>query len=151
MTEDDADPDSVDDTETAPSPHPIEGTPFMKAAALASVTPDRLDTLLTDVQRDLGPRIDDYRRRYERIVATTEREAFLAEPDHWNGVADRLGLTDRERDAVARAHAAAIERLGTESDRREEFETALEIRAPVVVGVAAADAGSADDDPRSPD
>ena len=149
--DDDPNRESAESPDTSPSPHPIDGTPFMKAAALASVTPARLDTLLTAVQQDLGPQIDDYRRSYERIVATAEREAFLAESDHWNGVADRLGLTDRERDAVARAHAAAVERLGTESDRREEFETALEIRAPVVIGVAAGDSESAAPDPRSPD
>lgn len=114
---------------------PIAGPAFLKAAALASVSPDRLSDLLATVQRDLGPRIDDYRRQYERIATEPDREAFLVESDHWDAVADRLGLTDRERDAVARAHETAVERLGTASDRREEFETALEIRSGVVIGV----------------
>ena len=116
-------------------PYPIEGTALVKTAALASVPAARVPTLLGRVQSDLGPRIDDYRRRYERIAAEPDREAFLVEPDHWNGVADRIGLTDRERDAVVRAHEAEVERIGSGSDRRAEFETALEIRSGVVIGV----------------
>ena len=121
--------------ESEDGPYPIEGTALVKTAALASVPAGRVPTLLSRVQSDLGPRIDDYRRRYERIAAEPDREAFLVEPDHWNGVADRIGLTDRERDAVVRAHEAEVERIGSGSDRRAEFETALEIRSGVVIGV----------------
>lgn len=106
----------------------------MKTAALASVPAERLPELLARVQADLGPRLDEYRRRYERIAAEPDRETFLVESDHWEGVADRLGLSDRERDAAARAHEAAVERAGG-SDQRAEFETALEIRSGVVIGV----------------
>lgn len=114
--------------------HPIEGTAFLKAAVLASVPADRLSFLLSRVQDDLAPRIDEYRRRYERVVAEPERETFLVEPDHWDEIGERLGLSTRERDAVARAHEAAVERTGSAADRREEFETALEIRTGVVIG-----------------
>jgi len=106
----------------------------VKTAALASVPAERLPELLARVQADLGPRLDEYRRRYERIAAEPDRETFLVESDHWEGVADRLGLSDRERDAAARAHEAAVERAGG-SDQRAEFETALEIRSGVVIGV----------------
>lgn len=118
-----------------PGPYPIEGTALVKTAALASVPAERIPELLARVQSDLGPRIDDYRRRYERIAAEPDRETFLVEPDHWTEVGDRLGLTDRERDAVARAHEAAVERAGSQGGRRDEFETALEIRSGVVIGV----------------
>jgi hypothetical protein len=117
-----------------PSPYPIEGTALVKSAALASVPAGRLPELLARVQADLGPRLDDYRRRYEQIAAEANREAFLVEPDHWKGVGDRLGLADRERDAVVRAHEAAVERVGGK-ERRSEFETALEIRSGVVIGL----------------
>lgn len=121
-----------DDT---PASYPIGGTALVKAAALASVPAQRLPTLLATVQRDLGPRIDRYRRRYERIGAERDRAVFLVEPDHWNDIGDRLDFSDRERDAVRRAHEAAVERSGTDAGRRAEFEAALEIRTAVVIGV----------------
>ena len=124
-----------DDAEQDPGSYPIEGTALVKTAALASVPAARVPALLARVQADLGPRIDAYRRRYERIAAEPERETFLVEPDHWEAVADRVGLTERERDAVVRAHEAAVERIGSGSGRREEFDTALEIRSGVVIGV----------------
>lgn len=125
----------ADDRDTSGRDHPIDGTPLLKAGALASVPAGRLPDLLVRVQADLGPRLPEYRRRYERIDATTDRETFLVEPDHWEAVGDRVGLSDRERDAVVRAHEAAVERIGSSTHRREEFETALEIRSGVVIGV----------------
>ncbi|QUO49160.1 MULTISPECIES: hypothetical protein [Halorubrum] len=131
----------ADDGEGETGPYPIEGTALVKTAALASVPAARVPALLTRVQADLGPRIDAYRRRYERIAAEPGRETFLVEPDHWEAVADRVGLTERERDAVVRAHEAAVERIGSGSGRREEFDTALEIRSGVVIGVNADEEG----------
>jgi len=131
----DGNPDGApDDDSRSPGPYPIEGTALVKTAALASVPAERLPELLARVQADLGPRLDEYRRRYERISAESDREAFLVELDHWEGVADRLDLSDRERDAVVRAHETAVERAGN-GDRRAEFETALEIRTGVVIGL----------------
>ncbi|WP_256403376.1 hypothetical protein [Halorubrum salinum] len=115
--------------------YPIEGAALVTSAALASVPASRLPELLARVQADLGPRIDAYRRRYERIAADADREAFLVEPDHWESIAERLDLDDRERDAVVRAHEAAVVRVGGDGRAREEFETALEIRSGVVIGV----------------
>ncbi|SDG20746.1 hypothetical protein SAMN04488067_1205 [Halorubrum xinjiangense] len=133
-----------DDDEQDPGPYPIEGTALVKTAALASVPAARVPALLARVQADLGPRIDAYRRRYERIAAEPDRETFLVEPDHWEAVADRVGLTERERDAVVRAHEAAVERIGSGSGRREEFDTALEIRSGVVIGVDEGGGGERD-------
>ncbi|MFO8114200.1 MAG: hypothetical protein R6U01_02375 [Halorubrum sp.] len=127
--------------------YPIDGTALMKTAALASVPAERLPALLARVQADLGPRIGDYRRRYERIAVESDRETFLVEPDHWASVGERLGLSDRERDAVARAHEAAVERAGSGQTSREEFETALEIRSGVVIGTGDERAGDATEPP----
>lgn len=126
-----ADSVSVEDTQL-----PIDGTALVKAGAVASVPLSRLPELLYRVQRHLRGRIDEYRRSYERIHADDEREAFLVEDGHWDQVGDELGLAGREADAVRRAHEAQVERFGSSEDRREEVETALEIRTAVVVGVA---------------
>ncbi len=132
--------DTPTETDTGDSHHPIGGTALVKTAALASVPADRLPALLSRVQADLEPRISEYRRGYERIAGDTDREAFLVEPDHWEGVGDRLDLSTRERDAAARAHETAVERWGSETGRREEFETALEIRSAVVIGTGSTEA-----------
>jgi hypothetical protein len=50
-------------------------------------------------------------------------------------VGERLGLTARECEAVRRAHEEQLRRVGTETGRREEFESALDIRSAAVVGV----------------
>ncbi|WP_248897917.1 hypothetical protein [Haloplanus halobius] len=113
---------------------PIDGQVFMLSAAKASVGPSTLSSVLRQVQADLGDRLDTYRQEFERVAATDEREVFLVPTDHWATVGDRLGLSRRERDAVARTHAQQLRRIGSETDRREEFETALEIREAAVIG-----------------
>ncbi|GAB7090176.1 hypothetical protein JCM18237_04470 [Halorubrum luteum] len=138
MTRDDA----SDGSDSDDSEHPIDGTAFLKAAALASVPADDLPDLLARVQSDLGPRIDEYRRQYERVAAEPDRETFLVERGHWERLGTRLGLSARERDAVERAHEAALERVGSAEDRREEFDVALEIRTGVVIGTDADDSGT---------
>lgn len=127
--------DGADEAAGSDGSYPIEGSALVTSAALASVPASRLPELLARVQADLGPRIDVYRRRYERIAADSDREAFLVEPDHWTGIAARLDLPDRECDAVVRAHEAAVARVGTGNGTQEEFETALEIRSGVVIGI----------------
>lgn len=122
---------SVEDTQL-----PIDGTALVKAGAVASVPLSRLPELLYRVQRHLRDRVDEYRRSYERIHAADEREAFLVEDGHWEEVGDELGLAEREADAVRRAHEAQVERFGSSEDRRDEIETALEIRTAVVIGTA---------------
>jgi hypothetical protein len=113
---------------------PIDGQVFVLAAAKASVDPRTLSELLGRVQSHLDGRRDTYRREFERVVESDDREVFLAPTGHWETIGDRLGLGDRERKAVARTHAEQLRRLGSETDRGEEFETALEIREAVVVG-----------------
>lgn len=113
---------------------PIDGQVFMLAAAKASVGPGRLSELLEQVQRHLNDRLDTYRREFERIVETEDREVFLVPTGHWEELGDRLALDQRETDAIARAHAEQLRRIGSATDRREEFETALEIREAVVIG-----------------
>lgn len=122
---------SVDETQL-----PIDGTALVKAGAIASVPLSRLPELLYRVQAHLRDRIDEYRQSYERIQADEEREAFLVEDGHWETVGEELGFADREADAVRRGHEAQLERFGSSEDRREEIETALEIRSVVVIGVA---------------
>ncbi|WP_345780663.1 hypothetical protein [Haloplanus pelagicus] len=115
---------------------PIDGQVFMLTAAKASVGPGRLSDLLASVQVDLGDGLGTYRREFERVADGDDdgREVFLVPTDHWETVGDRLGFDRRETEAVARAHAEQLRRIGSETDRRDEFETALEIRDAVVIG-----------------
>ncbi|MFB6103032.1 MAG: hypothetical protein ABEJ73_10760 [Haloplanus sp.] len=113
---------------------PIDGQVFMLAAAKASVGPSTLSDLLARVQADLADRRDTYRREFERVAVQDDREVFLVPTDHWETVGDRLDFGRRETDAVARTHAEQLLRIGSATDRREEFETALEIREAVVIG-----------------
>jgi len=113
---------------------PIDGQVFMLTSAKASVGPGRLSDLLVTVQSDLHDRLDTYRRDFERVAEADDREIFLVPTDHWQRIGERLGLGRRETDAVARAHAEQLRRIGSETDRRDEFETALEIREAVVIG-----------------
>lgn len=113
--------------------HPIDGAAVLIAGAKASVPLERLPPLLVDAQRHLRPRRAAYARRYECVHDEGDRATFLAEPGHWRALGEELGFDDREADAVARAHAEQIRRLGRELDRAEELETALDIREAVVV------------------
>ncbi|SEO24680.1 hypothetical protein SAMN04487948_101315 [Halogranum amylolyticum] len=116
---------------------PIEGQLLVLTAAKASVSPNRLPELLESVQEELGPRLDDYRREFELVAENGERATFLVPGDHWEQIGERLGFDRRETDAVERAHTEQLRRVAKRLDRREEFETALEIRSAVVVGLEA--------------
>ncbi len=113
--------------------HPIDGQVVLLAGAKASVPLERLSELLAEVQADLGPRMDDYRREYERVHQNPKRSVFLVEVGHWEETGDRLGFERREWDAVRRAHKAQFRRIGREEGRKAEFENALEIREPVFI------------------
>lgn len=113
--------------------HPIEGQVFLLAGTKASVPLERLSTLLEQVQDHLGPRVAEYERRYECVYDRNDTYAFLVEPGHWTDVGSDLDLTQREADALARTHAEQVSRLGKDLGRRDEFETALEIREAVVI------------------
>ncbi len=113
---------------------PIEGNVLILAGAKASVPADTLPALVARVQRYLSPDIETYRRQFECILEDDERAVFLVSEDHWPSVGESVGLSRRETDAVRRAHEEQLLFLGSRTDRRDEFETALEIRDPVVVG-----------------
>lgn len=114
-------------------PHPIEGQVVLLVGAKASVTLQRLSDLLHSVQEHLDGEAEDYHRRYEQIDTADERVYFLVADDYWEIVGGELSLTEREVDAVRRAHEAQFERDGRHLDRIEEFESALEIRDVVVL------------------
>lgn len=113
---------------------PLDGDVLLLAGARASVTPDRLPELVRRAQAHLGSRLDEYDRRYECVHEDDDRLLFLVPDGHWSELGAELGLTDREADAVRRAHEQQLLRIGTRDDRRDEFESALEIREAVVVG-----------------
>ncbi|MFC5972326.1 hypothetical protein ACFPYI_13375 [Halomarina salina] len=115
---------------------PIAGPALLLAAAKGGVGPQLLPDLVEHVQEHLGPRLDDYRRRYELVDENDEACVFLVESGHWETLGEECRLEPGEREAVERAHAEHLRRLGVETERREEFETALEIRECVVVGSA---------------
>ena len=119
---------------------PIEGQILVLTAAKASVPPDRLPDLVDSVQAHLADERDRYRREYERVQADERRETFLVEWGHWEDLGAELGLSDRERSAVRRAHEEQLLRIGRRTDREDAFETALEIREPVCIGTETTDA-----------
>ncbi len=114
--------------------NPIDGQALLLAAAKASVGPQLLPDLVERVQADLGPRLGEYRRRYELAHEDEAACVFFVDADHWVDVGERVGLERREREAVRRAHTEHLRRVGSDLGRREEFETALDIRSCVVIG-----------------
>ena len=113
---------------------PLDGNVLLYTGATASVGPERIEPLLRRAQAYLRERAETYRRSYESAVVDGGQRVLLVPDGHWADVGAELGLPDREVDAVRRAHAQQLRRIGTETDRREEFETALEIREAVVLG-----------------
>ncbi len=111
--------------------HPVEGTPFMLAAARASVPPQRLSELLAAAASVLDH--EWYDRRYERALAADGYDAYFVEAGHWAEVGDDQGWNRREHEAVARAHREQLLHAGKSEGRPEEFETALELREVVVI------------------
>lgn len=114
--------------------NPIDGNALLLAAAKASVGPQLLPELVERVQANVGPRIHEYRERYETAHETDDYAAFFVESDHWDHLGDAVGLGARQRDAVRRAHTEHLRLVGSSIDRRDEFETSLEIREVVVIG-----------------
>ncbi len=113
---------------------PIEGQIMQLIAAKASVGPSRIPSLIDDAQSHLTEQLGQYRREYERVLADTEYDIFFVESGHWEEVGDQLAFSDAETDAVFRAHRAQLLRIGRRKDRLEEFEMALEIREPLIIG-----------------
>ncbi|MFP8952992.1 hypothetical protein ACLI4Z_08490 [Natrialbaceae archaeon A-arb3/5] len=113
---------------------PIEGQVLVLTAAKASVPPARLPQLVDRGQAHLREEREHYRHEYERIHADERVEAFLVPDGHWDGLGAKLELRDRELSALCRAHNEQFHRIGRRVDREQEFETALEIRDPVLIG-----------------
>lgn len=113
---------------------PLDGDVLVLAGAKASVSPDRLPELVRRAQRHLAPRLDEYERAYETVAEDDERVVFLVSTDFWQELGEELGFESREADALRRAHDQQLRRIGSQTDRREEFVTALEIREALVVG-----------------
>ncbi|MFB6089518.1 MAG: hypothetical protein ABEJ97_00535 [Halobellus sp.] len=126
--------DGPEDAEAREPTVPLDGDVLLYAGATASVAPGRLGPLLRRVQSTLGDRIDRYRQRYECVADDESRAVFLCPEGHWAELGTELGLTEKETEAAERAHAQQLRRIGTKQDRREELETALEIREAVVIG-----------------
>lgn len=113
---------------------PIDGQVLLLTGSIASVAPERLPDLIDQVQDDLAGRLDEYHRRYELACETDEAAYFFVEEGHWEAVGDQLGFGDRETSAVKRAHHEQLRQVGRRTDRREEFETAFDLRECVVIG-----------------
>lgn len=111
--------------------HPIEGQVVLLAGAKASVPLHRMKLLLAQATNHLRTVDLD---QYERIHADDDRTIHLADPGFWEREGNAMELTRREWDAIRRAHEQQLLRVGSREDRRDEFETALEIRTAVVVG-----------------
>ncbi len=106
----------------------------MLAGAKASVPLHRMKPLLAQAATHLrGVDLE----QYERVFEDDECAIYLSDPDFWRDHGAAMDLARREWDAIRRAHEQQLLRVGNREDRREEFETALEIRTAVVVGVGA--------------
>lgn len=119
--------------------HPIDGNALMLAAAKASVTPEQLPNLLGVAADYLGERRADYCKRYEAVHEDEDTVVLLVPEGHWADVGEDLDVGEREADALRRAHLEHLRRLGSEQDRREEFDHALDLREAVVIATGDGD------------
>lgn len=110
--------------------HPIEGQAVLLAGAKASVPLHRMKPLLAQAANHLR---DVDLSRYEQVYADDERAIHLADLDFWHREGEAMDLARREWEALRRAHEQQLLKVGSREDRREEFDTALEIRTAVVV------------------
>ena len=113
---------------------PLDGNALVLSAAKASVSGERLPDLADRAQGLLGPRLPEYGCRYECAHEDESQAVFFVESGHWTDLGEEMGLKEREWEALRRAHAEHLQRLGGDLDRRREFETALELREAVVIG-----------------
>jgi hypothetical protein len=113
---------------------PLDQSAIVYASATGSIQPARIGPLLRQAQAYLCQLYDEYQRQYECTIETDGRAIFLVPAGHWTTLADEIGCSSRAIDAIARAHAEQLRRLGRQTDRRDEFETALEIRDAIVIG-----------------
>ena len=133
-TDDAADPSYDPDTRAVG--HPIDPNALLIAAATASVGAGRLPELLRVADEHLRTRREEYDRSYECVDEADDTGAatYLVPDGHWSDIGDELGVNRREADALRRAHEQHLLRLGTKRRRRQEFESAVELREAVVIG-----------------
>ncbi|ELZ77966.1 hypothetical protein C455_09793 [Haloferax larsenii JCM 13917] len=122
-----------DATSDDPRGGAVDGTAIMLAAAKASVPADQVPLLLDRAQLYLDTHADEYDREFECVYEDDETAVYFVPLGHWDTKGLEIGFSHRELDAVRRAHTEHLRRVGTKSDRRDEFETALEIREVAVV------------------
>ncbi|MFW5939748.1 MAG: hypothetical protein ACOCSD_06650 [Halolamina sp.] len=115
---------------------PFDPTVLQHAARPDGVGPRELPELLGRVEGHLCTCRDRLRRQFERAHRDETRELFFVPPDYWEGAASVLSLTQRETQAVQRAHERQLLRIGAETRRGAEFDAALDIRTAVVVSRA---------------
>jgi hypothetical protein len=113
---------------------PLDGSALVLAAAKASVSGERLPDLADRAQGLLGPRLPEYGRRYECAHEDESQAVFFVDAGYWVNLGEEMALDERESQALRRAHAAHLRKLGDDLDRSEEFETALDLREVVVIG-----------------
>lgn len=116
------------------SGEPLDGNAIVLAAAKASVSGELLPELVDRAQATLEPRRDEYARRYECVHEDDTQAVFFVEEGHWADLGQELDLERREWAALRRVHAEHLKQLGGKLGRREEFETALDVREVVVIG-----------------
>lgn len=113
---------------------PLRGNALVLGAAKGSVSGERLPDLADRAQQFLHARLPEYSRGYECVYEDEDEAVFLAEEGHWEELSEEMDLEEREWKALRRTHAEHLKQLGGELDRRAEFETALDLREPVVIG-----------------
>ncbi|MFC6953963.1 hypothetical protein [Halorubellus litoreus] len=118
--------------------HPFPEEVLLLTAGDGVVKPGRLPELLSVVQADLSLRLQEYREHHECAYEDDHLVAFFVAADHWPAIADRLGFETGAVDATRSAHARFLLGLGTDVDRTDEFETALDVQDCVVIEKTAA-------------
>jgi hypothetical protein len=113
---------------------PIDGPVILYTCAVASIPARAMAPVLREVQAHLHPQQRHYARHWECAIDAPTRAIYLVEPGHWDTIGSELSFDRREQDAVERAHRRQLLMAGRAVDRRDEFETALEIRTAVVIG-----------------
>lgn len=111
---------------------PIDTQVLLLAAAKASVPGTTLPDLVTRVQSHLGAKLEDYHDRYE-CVHENDVAVFFVPEGHWRDLRSAVDMERREIDAVRRAHREQLRRIGRNTGRADEFETALDIREVVII------------------
>lgn len=113
---------------------PVSGRALLLAAAKASVPGERLPELVESAQAYLAGERERYDRTFECLFEGDDAAVYLVPSGHWADLGTELGLSRQEHEALRRAHAEHARLCGSEYGRRDEVETALEIREAVVIG-----------------